>query len=193
MAPACCILCPRNGCHGDPRVCDDVTLLPQAPIIADVPAPTTGVLQCMDTTALGEVAQHMVFIGLSGMIDPVREEVLPALQECRTAGIRVVMITGDHIDTATAIAKELGILTDPSQAILGQKLNTMTVEELDRTIEHYTVYARVQPEHKVRIVNAWKRKGMVVAMNCIRHRRHFPLPGSQIRFSLRCSFLLLLL
>jgi len=106
----------------------------------------------------------MVFIGLSGMIDPVREEVLPALKECRTAGIRVVMITGDHIDTATAIAKELGILTDPSQAILGQKLNAMTDEELDRTIEHYTVYARVQPEHKVRIVNAWKRKGMVVAM-----------------------------
>ena len=108
--------------------------------------------------------QELVFIGLTGMIDPIRPEVLDAVRECRSAGIRVVMITGDHIDTAVAIAKELSILTDASQAMLGQALNQMSDEELDAKIEHISVYARVQPEHKVRIVNAWKRKGMIVAM-----------------------------
>ncbi len=106
----------------------------------------------------------MTFIGLMGMIDPVRPEVQAAVQECRSAGIRVVMITGDHIDTAVAIARELGILTDPSQAVLGQALNQMTDEALDAAIEHLSVYARVQPEHKVRIVEAWKRRGKIVAM-----------------------------
>jgi len=108
--------------------------------------------------------QDLVFIGLTGMIDPIRPEVKAAVEECHTAGIRVVMITGDHIDTAIAIARELGILTDPSQAVMGQMLNTMTNDELDAAIEQYSVYARVQPEHKVRIVNAWKRKGKIVAM-----------------------------
>jgi Ca2+-transporting ATPase len=106
----------------------------------------------------------MTFIGLTGMIDPVRPEVQHAVDECRSAGIRVVMITGDHIDTAVAIARELGILTDPSQAVLGQSLGGMTDEALDAAIEHIHVYARVQPEHKVRIVEAWKRRGKIVAM-----------------------------
>ncbi len=108
--------------------------------------------------------QGMVFIGLCGMIDPVRPEVKDAVAQCRTAGIRAVMITGDHIDTAIAIARELDILDDPSQAILGQELNGMSDEELDAAIANYTVYARVQPEHKVRIVESWKRKGKIVAM-----------------------------
>lgn len=107
---------------------------------------------------------ELILIGLTGMIDPIRPEVKAAVDECRTAGIRAVMITGDHIDTAIAIARELGILTDPSQAIMGQALNALTDEQLDETIEHYSVYARVQPEHKVRIVQAWKRKGKIVAM-----------------------------
>ena len=106
----------------------------------------------------------LTLIGLTGMIDPIRPEVKAAVEECRSAGIRAVMITGDHIDTAIAIARELGILTDPSQAILGQALNAMTDEQLDACIEQYSVYARVQPEHKVRIVRAWKSKGKIVAM-----------------------------
>ncbi|HOP10093.1 MAG TPA: cation-translocating P-type ATPase [Oscillospiraceae bacterium] len=106
----------------------------------------------------------LIFLGLCGMIDPIRSEVKAAVDKCRDAGVSVVMITGDHIDTAIAIAKDLGILTDSSQAILGQALDGMSDEELDRQIENYHVYARVQPEHKVRIVNAWKRRGRITAM-----------------------------
>ncbi len=108
--------------------------------------------------------RDMVFLGLCGMIDPIRPEVKAAVEECREAGINVIMITGDHIDTAVAIAKDLGIFLDASQAVLGQALDGMSDEELDRQIEHYHIYARVQPEHKVRIVNAWKRKGKITAM-----------------------------
>ena len=108
--------------------------------------------------------EEMTFIGLSGMIDPVRPEVKLAVEECKGAGIRVIMITGDHIDTAVAIATELGILDDPSQAIMGQELDKLSDEELDKVIDKYSVYARVQPEHKVRIVNAWKSRGKVTAM-----------------------------
>lgn len=111
-----------------------------------------------------KLEQSMIFAGLAGMIDPIRPEVKAAVKECHEAGIRVVMITGDHIDTAVAIAAELGILEDPSQAVSGQALNKMSEEELDAAIEHYCVYARVQPEHKVRIVSAWKKRGMVTAM-----------------------------
>lgn len=114
-----------------------------------------------EPTALEE---DMIFIGLSGMIDPVRPEVKLAVEECKGAGIRAIMITGDHIDTAVAIAKELGILDDPSQAIMGQELDKFSDEELDKVIDKYSVYARVQPEHKVRIVNAWKSRGKVTAM-----------------------------
>lgn len=110
------------------------------------------------------IEQQLTFIGLTGMIDPVRPEVKDAVELCSTAGIRAVMITGDHIDTAVAIARELGILTDPSQAIKGSTLDGMTDSELDASIEQYSVYARVQPEHKVRIVESWKRKGMITAM-----------------------------
>ncbi len=106
----------------------------------------------------------MIFVGLSGMIDPVRPEVKAAVAECKEAGIRAIMITGDHIDTAVAIATELGILNDPSQAIMGQELDKLSDEELDRVIDKYSVYARVQPEHKVRIVTAWKNRGKVTAM-----------------------------
>jgi len=108
--------------------------------------------------------QNLVFLGLCGMIDPIRPEVRAAVDKCRDAGIHVVMITGDHIDTAIAIAKDLGILLEPSQAVLGQALDGMSDEELEQKIEHYRVYARVQPEHKVRIVNAWKRLGKITAM-----------------------------
>lgn len=106
----------------------------------------------------------LVFIGLCGMIDPIRPEVKAAVDKCRSASIRVVMITGDHIDTAAAIAKDLGILSDPAQAIMGSQLDSLSDEQLDEAIDKYSVYARVQPEHKVRIVSAWKRRGKVTAM-----------------------------
>ena len=108
--------------------------------------------------------QDMCFIGLTGMIDPVRPEVKDAIVECRSAGIRPVMITGDHKDTAVAIATELGIIKSADEAITGADLNEMSDEELDKNIRKYGVYARVQPEHKVRIVNAWKKAGCVTAM-----------------------------
>ncbi len=106
----------------------------------------------------------LIFIGLTGMIDPIRPEVKAAIEECKSAGIRAVMITGDHRDTAVAIAKELGIFQDESQAITGAELNEMSDEELDRRIAEFGVYARVQPEHKVRIVNAWRKNGCITAM-----------------------------
>ena len=106
----------------------------------------------------------LVFCGLSGMIDPVRPEVADAIREAHDAGIRTVMITGDHIDTAVAIAKNLGIIEDRKQAITGAELDKLTDEELDARIEDYGVYARVQPEHKTRIVEAWKSRNMIVAM-----------------------------
>ncbi len=112
-----------------------------------------------------EALEHdLTFCGLSGMIDPERPEVAAAIDEAHTAGIRTVMITGDHIDTAVAIAKNLGIITDRSQAITGAELDRMSDEELDARIEDFGVYARVQPEHKTRIVEAWKRRDMIVAM-----------------------------
>ena len=107
---------------------------------------------------------ELCFIGLTGMIDPVRPEVKAAIDECRRAGIRPIMITGDHKDTAVAIARELGIIGDASQAIEGRELNRLSDDELDRVIDKYSVYARVQPEHKVRIVSSWRRRGMITAM-----------------------------
>ena len=108
--------------------------------------------------------QALIFLGLTGMIDPVRPEVKAAIEECRSAGIRAVMITGDHKDTAVAIAKELGIITDASQAITGAELNDISDKELGEAVKKYGVYARVQPEHKTRIVNAWKANGAITAM-----------------------------
>ena len=108
--------------------------------------------------------KNLIFIGLTGMIDPVRPEVLPAMKLCRSAGIRTVMITGDHKDTAVAIAKELGIADGPEQALTGADLERMSDEDLKAHVKNYSVYARVQPEHKVRIVKAWKANGCVTAM-----------------------------
>ena len=108
--------------------------------------------------------QDLTFIGLVGMIDPVRPEVKAAIEECRTAGIRPIMITGDHKDTAVAIAKELGIITDASQAITGAELDRISDEDFAARVTEYSVYARVQPEHKSRIVKAWRALGKVTAM-----------------------------
>ena len=130
------------------------------------------VLACAERTYEKEPASYeaddlekdLCFTGLSGMIDPVRPEVQAAIAECKTAGIRAIMITGDHIDTAMAIAKELGILTEGRRAITGSMLNDMSDEEFARELENISVYARVQPEHKTRIVNAWRAAGYVTAM-----------------------------
>ncbi len=108
--------------------------------------------------------QELCFVGLCGMIDPVRPEVKAAISECNGAGIRAIMITGDHIDTAIAIAKELGILTEGKRAITGSQLNEMSDEEFAKELQNFAVYARVQPEHKTRIVNAWRDAGFVTAM-----------------------------
>ena len=108
--------------------------------------------------------QELTFIGLTGMIDPVRPEVKAAIEECRAAGIRPVMITGDHKDTAVAIAKELGIVTDASEAITGAELDKIADEDICEAVKKYGVYARVQPEHKTRIVTAWKKNGCITAM-----------------------------
>ena len=111
-----------------------------------------------------QLEQQLCFVGLVGMIDPVRPEVKAAIAECRAAGIRPVMITGDHKDTAVAIARELGIIQDASEAITGAELDAIPDEEMQQAVRRYGVYARVQPEHKVRIVNAWKANGAVTAM-----------------------------
>lgn len=111
-----------------------------------------------------DLEQDLVYLGLSGMIDPVRPEVRAAITECRQAGIRPIMITGDHKDTAAAIAMELGIISDAGQAITGAQLDDISDEDFNRRIGQYSVYARVQPEHKVRIVNGWKARGMITAM-----------------------------
>ena len=106
----------------------------------------------------------LVFIGLTGMIDPVRPEVKAAIEECRSAGIIPIMITGDHKDTAVAIALELGIIDDASHAITGAQLDEISDEDFKEKVTQYRVYARVQPEHKTRIVNAWRDRGMITAM-----------------------------
>ena len=106
----------------------------------------------------------LCYVGLVGMIDPVRPEVKPAIDECRNAGIRAIMITGDHKDTAVAIAMQLGIITNADEAITGADLDKISDEDFETAVEKYSVYARVQPEHKTRIVNAWRKKGKVTAM-----------------------------
>lgn len=108
--------------------------------------------------------RNLTFIGLTGMIDPVRPEVKAAIEKCRHAGIRPIMITGDHKDTAVAIAKELGIISNENQAITGAELSNIPDHEFEKKINNYSVYARVQPEHKVRIVTAWKKQGKITAM-----------------------------
>ena len=110
------------------------------------------------------IENHLTFVGMVGMIDPPREEAKLAVEKCKSAGIKTVMITGDHKITATAIAKQLGILEDESEAITGAELEKMSDEELIKNVRHYSVYARVAPEHKVRIVRAWQANGEIVAM-----------------------------
>ena len=111
-----------------------------------------------------EMECSLTFLGLAGMIDPIRPEVKDSIEQCRCAGIRPIMITGDHKDTAVAIAKQLGILNSAEEALTGAQLDQISEEELHRDIAKYSVYARVQPEHKVRIVNAWKANGKITAM-----------------------------
>ncbi len=111
-----------------------------------------------------DLESGLTFMGLVGMIDPPRPEAKDAVAVCRRAGIKPVMITGDHVVTASAIAKELGILVDGDRAITGAELDDMSDEELDASVEHISVYARVSPENKIRIVKAWQRKGQVVSM-----------------------------
>lgn len=111
-----------------------------------------------------DIENDLIFIGLTGMIDPVRPEVKDAIAECRLSGITPVMITGDHLDTAIAIAMELGIIEDSSHAMTGADVEKLSDEEFDNIVENIFVYARVQPEHKTRIVNAWKKKGYITAM-----------------------------
>ena len=111
-----------------------------------------------------ELENELIFMGLVGMIDPPRPEAKEAVSVCRRAGIKPVMITGDHIVTASAIAKELGILGPDDKAITGAELDKMTDEELDKQVSGIAVYARVSPENKIRIVKAWQRNGQVVSM-----------------------------
>ena len=108
--------------------------------------------------------KDLVFCGLVGMIDPVRPEVKDAIIKCKEAGIRPIMITGDHIDTAIAIAKQLGIIQNSKQAITGSQLDEISPENFENNVRNFSVYARVQPEHKVRIVEAWKKQGYITAM-----------------------------
>ncbi len=108
--------------------------------------------------------QDLIYIGLTGMIDPVRPEVKPAIELCRSAGVRPIMITGDHKDTAVAIATELGILNEGQKALTGAELSRIPDEEFEKHVAEYSVYARVQPEHKVRIVNAWRKQNKTTAM-----------------------------
>ena len=110
------------------------------------------------------IEKDLIFVGMVGMIDPPREEAKIAVEKCKTAGIKTVMITGDHKITATAIAKKLGILENEDEAITGADLEKMTDEELEKNVIKYSVYARVSPEHKVRIVKAWQKNGEIVAM-----------------------------
>ena len=111
-----------------------------------------------------DIENNITFLGMVGMIDPPREEAKIAVEKCKTAGIKTVMITGDHKITATAIAKSLGILENENEAITGIELEKMSDEELEKNVRKYSVYARVSPEHKVRIVKAWQKNGEIVAM-----------------------------
>ncbi len=117
-----------------------------------------------ENTSPDSLEHDLIFLGLAGMIDPIRPEVKDAIKECRSAGIRPIMITGDHIDTAVAIGKELGIINDKSEAITGAELDKLSDEEFLRSLDKYSIYARVQPEHKVRIVKSWQQKGKITAM-----------------------------
>ena len=110
------------------------------------------------------VENHLTFVGLMGMIDPPREEVKAAIQECRSAGIRPIMITGDHRTTAEAIGRQIGLMNEGDRVVTGIELDAMSDEDLFKQVKHIAVYARVSPEHKMRIIDAWKKHGEIVAM-----------------------------
>ena len=120
--------------------------------------------QMPEDTTPENLEQSLILIGLYGMIDPCRPEAYEAIKKCCAAGIRPIMITGDHKDTAVAIGKDLGIIRDEREAALGSELDQYTDEELIEVVERFSVYARVQPEHKTRIVNAWQARNKVTAM-----------------------------
>ena len=113
---------------------------------------------------IAEIERDLIFVGITGMIDPEREEVIGAIEECHNAGIRTIMITGDHKATALAIATKIGIHKDGDLSITGTELEKMADEDFDRNVDKYTVYARIAPEQKVKIVTAWQKKGEIVAM-----------------------------
>ncbi len=117
-----------------------------------------------DESSMANTENELTFVGLAGMIDPLRQEAQEAVKICKEAGIRAIMITGDHSDTAAAIARGLGMITDESEVITGARLDKISVDDFSQQVSKYSVYARVSPEHKVRIVNAWKKNGKVVAM-----------------------------
>lgn len=117
-----------------------------------------------EDTLTYEFEQDFIFLGLISMIDPPREESKAAVADAKRAGIRTIMITGDHKITAVAIAKEIGIFVEGDEAYTGAELDALTEEELDQKIEHISVYARVSPENKIRIVTAWQRRGNIVSM-----------------------------
>lgn len=117
-----------------------------------------------DSIDVENVEQELIFTGMLGMIDPARPEVIEAVKRCITAGIRPIMITGDHKNTAMAIAREVGIFNEGDEAITGTELQAISQEDFERTVDRYSVYARVAPEHKVRIVKAWQKRDEVVAM-----------------------------
>lgn len=117
-----------------------------------------------DTKDRNEKIDDLIFVGLIGMIDPPREGVKEAIECCKNAGIKTVMITGDQLATAKAIANELGILKNENEAITGKELDVISDSNLEKNISNYSVFARVTPEHKVRIVKAWQKTGAVVAM-----------------------------
>ena len=144
----------------DNKALADKALRVLAAAYADRPeAPADGDYDSPETMESG-----LIYLGLVGMIDPVREEVPAAIEECRRAGIRPILITGDHKDTAVAIAKQLGIIASADEALTGAELDAIPDEVFKDSVRQYSVYARVQPEHKTRIVNAWKALGMVTAM-----------------------------
>lgn len=159
----------KNGAPADLTEADRAAILQQNKAYADralrVLACSFKTLNAVPEDQSPEALEHdLMFVGLVGMIDPVRPEVKDAIAECRSAGIRPIMITGDHKDTAVAIATELGIIKDASEAITGAELNEISDEDFQEKVTQYSVYARVQPEHKVRIVNAWRARGMITAM-----------------------------
>ena len=121
-------------------------------------------LPIKDKYNIDEVETQIVFVGLQAMIDPARPEAKPAIAKCTTAGIQTIMITGDHASTASAIARELGILENEGKVIVGKELENMSDEELEKIVDTVRVFARVSPQHKLRIVYALKKKGHVVAM-----------------------------